>query len=85
MSTPAPKQLTELPMAWSHGDQASLDQLMPVVSAELHRLANRFFRRERPGHTLQTTALVHEAYFRLIDQKKVSWQNRAHFLRWRLS
>lgn len=78
MSTSAPKQLTELLIAWSHGDRASLDQLMPVVYAELHRLANRFFRRERPGHTLQAMALVHEAYFRLIDQTKVSWQNRAH-------
>ena len=79
MTTPATKQVTELLLAWSQGDQAALDQLMPLVYEELHRLANRHLRRERPGHTLQTTALVHEAYFRLIDQKKVSWQNRTQF------
>jgi RNA polymerase sigma factor (TIGR02999 family) len=64
---------------WSNGDPDALDQLAPLVYRELHRLAIRYMGRERPGHTLQATALVHEAYVRLIDWQKVQWQNRAHF------
>ena len=60
-------------------DKESLDKLMPVIYDELHRQAARYLRRERPGHTLQTTALIHEAYVRLVDQRNVQWQNRAHF------
>ena len=74
------KSITQLLTAWSDGDRAALDQLMPLVDAELHRLARSYMRRERQGHTLQTTALVNEAYLRLIDQKNVRWQNRAHFM-----
>jgi RNA polymerase sigma-70 factor, ECF subfamily len=65
--------------AWSAGDRTALDQLVPVVHAELRRLARRYMRRERAGHTLQTTALIHEAYIRLVDAQGISWQNRAHF------
>jgi RNA polymerase sigma factor (TIGR02999 family) len=71
--------ITQLLLAWSHGEQAALDQLIPLVQDELHRLAKRFMSRERPGHTLQTTALVNEAYLRLVDSRRVKWQNRAHF------
>ena len=71
--------VTELLVAWSEGDKAALDELMPVVYDELRRLAKNYLSRERPDHTLQTTALVHEAYLRLIDQKSVDWQNRAQF------
>jgi RNA polymerase sigma factor (TIGR02999 family) len=74
-----PENVTELLHAWSAGDKAALDKLMPVVYDELRKQAARYVRRESPGHTLQTTALVNEAYVRLVDQKKVSWQNRAHF------
>jgi RNA polymerase sigma factor (TIGR02999 family) len=79
MPTSAPKELTQLLLAWSQGDQAALDQLLPLVNAELRRLAAHYMRRERPGHTLQTSALVNEAYLRLIDQQQVHWQNRTHF------
>ncbi len=79
MTTPSEKDVTRLLFAWSNGDQAALEQLTPLVYSELHRLAHRYLGRERKGHTLQTTALVHEAYLRLIDQKEVRWQNRAHF------
>jgi RNA polymerase sigma factor (TIGR02999 family) len=65
--------------AWSEGDEQALGKLMPLVYEELHRLARRYMAGESPGHTLQTTALVNEAYLRLVDVKKVSWQNRAHF------
>jgi len=71
--------MTQLLIDWSKGDRAALDQLMPLVHAELRRLAAHYMRRERPGHTLQTSALVNEAYLRLIDQKSVNWQSRAHF------
>lgn len=64
---------------WSDGKQEALDTLLPLVYAELHRQASRYLRRERAGHTLQTTALIHEAYLKLIDQREVKWQNRAHF------
>ena len=79
MSRPAPQQVTQLLVAWSRGDQAALDQLIPLVSAELHRLAHRHMRREPAEHTLQTTALVNEAYLRLIDASQVAWRDRAHF------
>src|SRR5262245_42512498 len=79
MQTPSPKEITQLLVAWSDGDQSALDQLAPLVQAELHRLAHHYMGRERPGHTLQTSALVNEAYVRLIDWKNVRWQNRAHF------
>jgi RNA polymerase sigma-70 factor, ECF subfamily len=71
--------VTELLQAWSAGEQGALDRLMPLVYQELHRLAERYMAQERPGHTLQTTALVNEAYLRLVDRGKVSFQNRAHF------
>ncbi len=64
---------------WSAGKPEALDSLLPLVYDELHRQAARFLRRERAGHTLQTTALIHEAYLKLIDQRAVNWQNRAHF------
>jgi RNA polymerase sigma factor (TIGR02999 family) len=79
MTTPAPHEVTQLLVAWSNGNQAALDKLMPLVDRELHRLAHHYMRRENPGHTLQTTALVNEAYLKLIDQKHVHWKNRAHF------
>ncbi|MCI0389601.1 MAG: sigma-70 family RNA polymerase sigma factor [Acidobacteria bacterium] len=79
MTTPSPQEVTQLLVAWGNGDKSALEQLMPLVYEELRRLAQRHLRRERAGHTLQTTALVHEAYLRLIDQKEVQWQNRAHF------
>jgi RNA polymerase sigma factor (TIGR02999 family) len=75
---PAP-QVTQLLIAWGEGDQIARDQLMSVVYEELHRLAHRYMKRESPGHTLQTSALVNEAFVRLVDQKNVRWQNRAHF------
>jgi RNA polymerase sigma-70 factor, ECF subfamily len=65
--------------AWSEGDQRALEKLTPIVYAELHRLASRYMKRERSGHSLQTTALVNEAYIRLVDYKRMQWQNRAHF------
>ena len=71
--------ITELLLAWSQGEQAALDKLVPRVHAELRRLAHRYMARERTGHTLQTTALVNEAYLRLINVEQVRWQNRAHF------
>src|SRR6185436_13092073 len=79
MMTPAPQEVTRLLVAWGNGDQAALDELLPLVYQELHRLAHRHLGRERSGHTLETTALVHEAYLRLIDQKEVQWQNRSQF------
>jgi RNA polymerase sigma factor (TIGR02999 family) len=79
MTTPSPKEVTQLLLAWSQGDRSALDQLIPLVHEELHRLAHRYMGHERPGHTLQTTALVNEAYLRLIDASQVRWQNRAHF------
>jgi RNA polymerase sigma factor (TIGR02999 family) len=71
---------TELLLAWSEGNREALDQMMPLVYDELHRLAERYLATERPGHTLQPTALVHETYLRLINQRKVDWRNRAQFL-----
>src|SRR5713226_3504532 len=76
---PPPKEVTQLLLAWSQGDESALERLMPLVYDELHRLAQGYMGRERAGHILQTTALVNEAYLRLIDSKSVRWQNRAHF------
>ena len=79
MTTPSPQEVTALLVDWSKGDQAALDKLMPLVHQELHRLAHHYMRMERRGQTLQTTALINEAYLRLIDQQNVRWQYRAHF------
>src|SRR5258706_2610395 len=78
MLEPQSQEVTELLAAWSEGDRSALDRLLPLVEGELHRLAHRYMNQERPDHTLQTTALVNEAYLKLIDQK-VDWQSRAHF------
>jgi RNA polymerase sigma factor (TIGR02999 family) len=75
----SPQQVTELLLAWSQGDETALEKLIPLVHGELRRLAKRYMARERAGHTLQTTALINEAYLRLINSKNVRWQNRAHF------
>jgi len=72
-------EITEMLQEWSGGKQEALDALLPLVYNELHRQAAGFLRRERVGHTLQTTALIHETYLKLIDQREVDWQNRAHF------
>jgi RNA polymerase sigma-70 factor, ECF subfamily len=76
---PSPHEVTRLLVAWGNGDEAARDQLMPLVYAELHRLAHHYMNLEKPGHTLQTSALVNEAFVRLVDQRDVHWQNRAHF------
>ncbi len=76
---PARHQITELLAEWRDGNQSALDELYPLVYDELHRLARRYMSRERKGHTLQTTALINEAYVRLVDQKNVNWANRSHF------
>jgi RNA polymerase sigma factor (TIGR02999 family) len=77
--TPAPADVTELLIAWSRGDQAALEDLMPLIYDELRRLAHRHLRREQAGQTLQTTALVNEAYLRLVDQARTELHSRAHF------
>lgn len=77
--TPSPQDVTRLLIDWGHGNPDALDKLMPLVYEELRRLAHRYMSRERPDHTLQTTALVNEAYLRLVNQRDVNWQNRAHF------
>ncbi len=77
--SPSKLEVTQLLKAWGTGDDKALDQLTPVVQQELHRLAHRCMSRERPGHTLQTTALVNEVYLRLVDVNAVEWQDRAHF------
>lgn len=74
-----PQNVTRLLIGWSKGDKEALDALVPLVYDELRRQAARYLRHERVGHTLQTTALIHEAYLKLVDQKNVHWQNRAHF------
>src|SRR5204863_7934664 len=79
MAVHSNKEITQLLVAWSEGDQSALEQLVSVIHSELHRLAHHYMRQERPGHMLQTSALVNEAYVRLIDWKNVRWQNRAHF------
>jgi len=79
MSEPSTQEVTEMLVAWSNGDESALERLVPLVHDELHRLAHRYMNREDPGHMLQTTALVNEAYLRLVDSSHVRWQNRAHF------
>lgn len=79
MSQPAPNEITRLLVAWGGGDESALERLIPIVYDELRHLAHRYMSRERPGHTLQTTALVNEAYLRLVNWREVQWQNRAHF------
>jgi RNA polymerase sigma-70 factor (ECF subfamily) len=76
---PSPNEVTQLLVAWSNGDQVARDELMSVVYQELHRLAHQYMKRESPDHTLQTSALVNEAFLRLVDQRDVKWQNRSHF------
>src|SRR5262245_41284704 len=80
MVVPSRPEITGLLRAWRDGDSSALERLVPLVETELHRLAHRYLAQERPGHTLQTTALVNEAYLRLIDWKNVQWQDRAHFV-----
>ena len=79
MAQLSPNEITHLLVAWSTGDEAALEQLVPLVYDELRRLARRYMQGERPGHTLETTALVNEAYLRLVSWEAVQWQNRAHF------
>jgi len=79
MNEPDAHELTQLLAAWSDGEEEALEKLAPMVHAELYRLAKRYMSRERPDHLLQTSALINEAYVRLIDWKAVRWQNRAHF------
>ena len=79
MTIPSSQEVTRLLLAWRDGDQEALERLTPLVYGELRRMAHRYMRRERPDHTLQTSALVNEAYLRLIDCQQVDWQNRAHF------
>jgi RNA polymerase sigma factor (TIGR02999 family) len=76
---PSAHEITRLLQAWGEGEQSALEQLIPLVYEELHRLAHHYMAHERPGHTLQTSALLNEAYLRLLDSPKPSWQNRAHF------
>ena len=79
MAATSPQEVTGLLLAWSEGEQTAFEKLVPLVYAELRRVAHRYMGRERHGHSLQTTALVNEAYLRLIDARRVRWQNRAHF------
>ncbi|MEP7272392.1 MAG: sigma-70 family RNA polymerase sigma factor [Acidobacteriota bacterium] len=79
MATHSTHEITQLLIAWNQGDQAALEALSPLVMQELHRLARRYMAGERPGHLLQPTALVNEAWMRLIDCQNIEWQNRAHF------
>jgi RNA polymerase sigma factor (TIGR02999 family) len=79
MTADPSSEITGLLVDWSNGDQVALERLLPLVEKELRRIAHLHMRRENPNHTLQTTALVNEAYLKLIDQKKTRWQNRAHF------
>jgi RNA polymerase sigma factor (TIGR02999 family) len=76
---PSSHEITQLLCAWSEGEEGALDKLIPLVYQELHRLARRYMARERPDHTLQTSALVNEAYLRLVDTPQANWQNRTHF------
>jgi RNA polymerase sigma factor (TIGR02999 family) len=79
LTRPPQHEITQLLAEWREGNQSALDELYPLVYDELHRLARRYMSRERKGHTLQTTALINEAYVRLVDQKNVHWANRSHF------
>jgi RNA polymerase sigma factor (TIGR02999 family) len=78
-AAPAQGEVTRLLLAWRHGDPEALERLIPLVYDELHRMAERYLRRERPGHTLQPSAIVNEAYLRLLGRQSSDWQNRAHF------
>jgi RNA polymerase sigma-70 factor (ECF subfamily) len=80
MDLPVRLDLTQLLVNWSEGEEAALEKLTPIVYQELHKLAHRYMRAERPGHVLQATALINEAYLRLIDWKNVQWKSRAHFV-----
>jgi RNA polymerase sigma factor (TIGR02999 family) len=79
MTPPLSPNVTQLLRAWGHGNRTALDDLLPLVYRELHQQAQRFMRAQSPGHTLQVTGLVHEAYLRLVDQEGAEWQSRAHF------
>ncbi len=79
MTKPSPKDVTVLLREWRSGDKHALDKLMPLVYDEMRRIAHRYMQNEREGHTLQTTALINEAYVRLVGRQKIEWQNRAHF------
>ena len=79
MGSRSPEEITHLLLDWSRGDRAAFDELVPIVYGELRRLARHYMRGERGGHTLQTTALVNEAYLRLVDHENIQWQSRAHF------
>lgn len=79
MADSTPNEVTQLLLDWKGGSSAALEQLTPLVYRELHRLAESYLRRERPGHTLQPTALIHEAYLRMVDQRPPQWENRSHF------
>lgn len=79
MSAPSSLEVTGLLLAWGRGDEEALEKLMPLVYEQLHAAASRYLANERPGHTLQTTALIHETYLRLVNVRKVKWQNRAQF------
>lgn len=76
---PATHEVTELLQDWSEGDESALERLMPIVYDELHRMAHQHMRREKPGHILQTSALINEAYLRMVESPRIHWQNRAHF------
>jgi RNA polymerase sigma factor (TIGR02999 family) len=79
MTTPSAQEVTQLLVEWGNGNRAALDKLMPLVYEELRRLARRYMKREREGHTLQTSALVNEAYLKMVNERDMRWQNRAHF------
>jgi RNA polymerase sigma factor (TIGR02999 family) len=80
MDVSAPREVTGLLQAWGRGDEEALQKLMPLVYAQLHSAARHYMAGERPGHTLQSTALIHETYLRLVDIRRIKWQDRAHFL-----
>jgi RNA polymerase sigma factor (TIGR02999 family) len=80
MTAEKPGDVTEMLLAWNRGESGALDRLLPAVQEELHRVARGYMRQERPDHTLQATALVNEAYLKLVDQTRVTWKNRAHFI-----
>ena len=79
LTTPAPHDVTELLQDWSEGDESALERLIPLVYGELHRLAHQHMQREKPGQILQTSALINEAYLRLVDRPRIQWENRAQF------
>ena len=79
MSVSSPVKMSQLLVEWGNGDKTALDKLIPLVYGELHRMAHHYMRGERPGHSLQTSAIINEAYMRLVDYRRMRWQNRAHF------